>query len=154
MSVEHEIDEILKSRGETLAVAESCTGGGVASRVVAIAGSSQYFQGGVVSYSNEAKISILGVDAHSIEEYGAVSEQVAREMAEGARRIFSSTYGVATTGIAGPTGGTEEKPIGTVWFAVATPDSTFATMVNCGDERAEVIERATSQALKLLLFTL
>ncbi|MFI3303276.1 MAG: CinA family protein [Rikenellaceae bacterium] len=154
MSVVQEIDEILRASGESLAVAESCTGGSIASSIVAIAGSSTYFQGGVVAYSNAAKISILGVDPQNIEQYGAVSEQVAREMAEGVREAFGATYGVATTGIAGPTGGSAEKPVGTVWFGVATPSGTLATMVNCGKYRGDVIATASEQALKLLLCTL
>ncbi|MFI3306142.1 MAG: nicotinamide-nucleotide amidohydrolase family protein [Rikenellaceae bacterium] len=151
MSIEQEIGEILVSRGETMAAAESCTGGSVAARIVGVAGSSSYFNGGVVAYSNEVKVSILGVDGSDIDRYGAVSEQVARQMAEGARRVFDTTYGVATTGVAGPTGGSAQKPVGTVWFAVATPESTVATLVVCGDHRAEVIESATSRALQLLL---
>ncbi len=152
-SIVEKIHSLLISRGETLAVAESCTGGGIASRIVALAGSSQYFEGGVVSYSNSSKENLLGVLFDDIERYGAVSEEVALQMAEGARRAFGATYGVATTGIAGPAGGSDYKPVGTVWFGISTPEGSFAKMVNCGSERAEVIERAVEYALSLLLNT-
>ena len=120
------VHRILTERRQTLATAESCTGGVIASRFTAMPGASAYFLCGVVSYSNEAKIRVLGVDADTIARYGAVSEQVARQMAEGARRVAGADYAIATTGIAGPTGGSAEKPVGTVWIAVATPAGTVA----------------------------
>ena len=104
----------------------------------------------MVAYSNEAKAEVLGVDANLIRRCGAVSEEVARQMAEGARRIYGSDYAVATTGIAGPTGGTDAKPVGTVWIAVATPARTVAVVKQCGNDRGQVIDRASSFAISLL----
>ncbi len=149
-SMEEVVHRMLTERGETLSTAESCTGGSIASRFTAMAGASQYFLAGVVSYSNEAKADILGVDPSTIERYGAVSEQVARQMAEGARRISGSDYAISTTGIAGPTGGSEEKPVGTVWMAVATPTHTVAVCKQCGTDRGQVINRASGFAIALL----
>lgn len=144
------VHEILTERHQTLATAESCTGGTIASRFTAIPGASAYFRCGVVSYSNEAKAEVLGVRAEDIARYGAVSETVARQMAEGARRIAKADYAVATTGIAGPTGGTAEKPVGTVWIAVATPRGTTAVVKQCGTDRGQVIDRASAFAIGLL----
>ncbi len=144
------VHDMLIARGETLAIAESCTGGAIASRFTAMAGASAYLLCGVVSYSNEAKRDVLGVPMSLIEEYGAVSEQVARAMAEGVRRISHADYGVATTGIAGPSGGSAEKPVGTVWFAVASEEGTVAVMKQSGSDRGQIIERATGYAITLL----
>ena len=149
-SVEQQIHEILTARGEKLAVAESCTGGTIAAKFTAMAGASAYFMAGVVSYSNEAKHDILGVSWDSLNAYGAVSEQVAREMAEGVRRVSKADYGIATTGIAGPGGGSKEKPVGTVWMAVATPTKTIAVMRNSGTDRSQIISRASAYAIEML----
>lgn len=149
-SVEQQIHEILTARGEKLAVAESCTGGTIASKFTAMAGASAYFMAGVVSYSNEAKHDILGVSWDSLNAYGAVSEQVAREMAEGVRRVSHADYAIATTGIAGPGGGSAEKPVGTVWMAVATPTKTIAVMRNSGTDRSQIISRASAYAIEML----
>ena len=113
-------------------------------------GASAYFRCGVVSYSNEAKIGLLGVDPAALERFGAVSEQVARQMAEGVRRAADSDYAVATTGIAGPAGGSAGKPVGTVWIAVAGPRGTVAVLKQCGTDRGQIIDRASSQAIALL----
>lgn len=149
-TVEQQIHEILTARGEKLAVAESCTGGTIASKFTAMAGASAYFMAGVVSYSNEAKHDILGVTWDSLNAYGAVSEQVAREMAEGVRRVSHADYGIATTGVAGPGGGSVEKPVGTVWMAVATPTKTIALMRNSGTDRSQIISRASAYAIEML----
>lgn len=149
-SVEQLVHEILTARGLKLAVAESCTGGTIASKFTAMAGASIYFMAGVVSYSNEAKCDILGVNMADIETYGAVSEQVARQMAEGVRRVAGADYAIATTGIAGPGGGSEAKPVGTVWMAVATPEKTIAVMRNSGTDRSQIISRASAYAIELL----
>ena len=149
-TVQSAVAEMLVQRGETLASAESCTGGVIASKFTAMSGASEYFWGGVVSYDNSVKENVLGVSRHNLETYGAVSEQVARQMAEGVRRLCGTTYGVATTGIAGPTGGTPEKPVGTVWMAVATPTHTIAKCVQHGKVRAVNIERAASAAINML----
>ena len=149
-SVEQLVHQRLIERGETLSVAESCTGGSIASKFTVQAGASQYFLCGVVSYSNESKCNVLGVDAEAIKSYGAVSEAVACQMAEGVRRISGATYGVSTTGIAGPTGGSAEKPVGTVWIGISTPNRTFAVCRDCGTDRGQIIQRATAYAIKML----
>lgn len=149
-TVEEQVHQMLIEKGRTLAVAESCTGGKIASKFTAMAGASAYLLAGVVAYANEAKRDILGVDPEMIARYGAVSEQVAREMAEGVRRISGADYALATTGIAGPTGGTEQKPVGTVWFALATTTETVALKHACGTDRGQVIDRATAFAIRLL----
>ncbi|WP_299100828.1 competence/damage-inducible protein A [uncultured Alistipes sp.] len=144
------VHRLLTERRQTLATAESCTGGVIASRFTAMPGASAYFLCGVVSYSNEAKTRVLGVDAGTIARYGAVSEQVARQMAEGVRRVAGADYAIATTGIAGPTGGSAEKPVGTVWIAVATPAGTVAQCRQCGTDRGQIIDRASAFAIGLL----
>lgn len=149
-TVQSAVAEILLQRGETLSSAESCTGGVVASKFTAMSGASAYFMGGVVSYDNSVKEGVLGVSRSNLDNYGAVSEQVAREMAEGVRRLCGTTYGVATTGIAGPTGGTPDKPVGTVWIAVATPTRTVAQRFVNGTVRAVNIERSAAQAINML----
>ena len=144
------VHKILTERSLTLATAESCTGGSIAARFTAMPGASAYFLCGVVSYSNESKAELLDVDPADIARYGAVSEQVARQMAEGVRRTAGADYGVATTGIAGPSGGSAEKPVGTVWIAVATPRETVAILKQCGTDRGQIIDRASAFAIGLL----
>lgn len=144
------VHEVMRERGLTLAVAESCTGGAIASLFTAMAGASAYFLGGVVAYANEVKRDVLGVNYDDIMTHGAVSETVARQMAEGVRRITGADYAIATTGIAGPTGGSEAKPVGTVWMAVATPTHTVAVMRNSGLDRGQIISRASAYAIELL----
>lgn len=149
-TIEQLVHEIFVDKGLKLAVAESCTGGTIAQKFTAMAGASQYFMAGVVSYSNESKCDLLGVNMADIESYGAVSEQVACQMAEGVRRVAGADYAIATTGIAGPTGGSEAKPVGTVWMAVATPTKTIAVMRNSGSDRGQIISRASAYAIELL----
>lgn len=149
-TIEKLVHDMLLQRGATLAVAESCTGGTIAAKFTAIAGASQYFMAGIVSYSNASKCDILGVRMEDIEREGAVSECVARQMAEGARRVAGADYAIATTGIAGPTGGSELKPVGTVWIAVATPTGTIAQMRNSGTDRGQIISRASAYAIEML----
>ena len=149
-SVQELVHDMLIERGASLAVAESCTGGVIASRFTAMAGASAYFNCGVVAYANEVKRDVLGVNVEDIERYGAVSESVARQMAEGARRVAGADYAIATTGIAGPTGGSEQKPVGTVWMAVATPTRTIAQLRNCGTDRGQIINRASAYAIEML----
>jgi nicotinamide-nucleotide amidase len=148
--VEAQLHDILTKRGKTLAVAESCTGGMIASKFTAMAGASTYFRGGVVAYANEVKRDILGVRMEDIECFGAVSEVVALEMAEGVRRITGADYAIATTGIAGPTGGSKHKPVGTVWMAIATPEGSRAVMRNSGTDRGQIISRASAYAIEML----
>lgn len=149
-SLESVTGTLLKTRGETLATAESCTGGNIAHRFTAMPGASEYFKGGVVAYSNEVKMALLGVDPESLNRYGAVSQSIAEQMAEGVRRATGATYGISTTGIAGPTGGTPEKPVGTVWMAVATPNGVFSRRMVFGSVRSQNIERASSNCINLL----
>ena len=149
-SVEELVHNILINKGLTLATAESCTGGAIASKFTAQAGASAYFLCGVVSYSNESKNSVLGVEMSDITHFGAVSEQVAKAMASGARAISGADFAISTTGIAGPTGGSKEKPVGTVWIGVATPNRCFAVLKNCGTDRSQIISRATAYAIAML----
>jgi len=148
--LEEAVAQILVHQKLTVSTAESCTGGTIAQMLTSIAGSSQYFHGGVVSYSNEAKIEILGVDAENIEKYGAVSEQVVRQMAEGAREKFHTDYAMASSGIAGPDGGTPEKPVGYTWIAVAGPVKTMALNFQFGEHRGRNITRSALSALNML----
>ncbi|WP_297604057.1 competence/damage-inducible protein A [uncultured Alistipes sp.] len=149
-TVQELVHGTLTGRGETLATAESCTGGAIAARFTAMAGASAYFRGGVVAYSNDLKREVLGVSATDLERFGAVSEPVARQMAEGVRRLAGSDYAVATTGIAGPSGGSDEKPVGTVWIAVAGPHGTVAACRQCGTDRGQIIDRASAFAIGML----
>ncbi|WP_163325981.1 competence/damage-inducible protein A [Draconibacterium mangrovi] len=141
----------LVQQNKKLAVAESCTGGYISHLITSVAGSSAYYNGSITSYSNEMKEQLLGVSRENLEKYGAVSEQVAREMVEGVKRVMNADYAVATTGIAGPTGGTEEKPVGTVWIAVSGPEKTLVKKYTfVGDQRDRNIVRSGQTALQLL----
>ena len=137
-------------RGERLAVGESCTGGLVAARITAVPGASQVFVGGVVAYANGAKGDLLGVPAATIEAHGAVSEETVRAMAEGVQRRFEVGAAIAVTGIAGPGGGTPEKPVGTVWLAARLGNETRAVRRVFPGDRGEIRARATQAALDLL----
>lgn len=149
-TVQQLVHNILTKRGKTLSTAESCTGGNIATKFTAMAGASAYFRGGVVSYATEVKVDVLGIDARIIEHEGVVSGATAKAMAEGVRHLMQSDYAIATTGIAGPTGGTVEHPIGEVWMAVATPDGTDVVRRNCGTDRQQIIDRATAYAIEML----
>lgn len=116
------VGNLLQARSHTVAVAESCTGGGLGHLITSVAGSSTYFRGGVISYDNQVKIDVLGVNAADLTQYGAVSEQVAQQMAIGVRRQLQTTWGLSITGIAGPDGGTETKPVGLVYLGIAGPN--------------------------------
>lgn len=120
--IEEEVGDALRKRGLTLATAESCTGGLVGHRITNVSGSSDYYKGGVIAYANEVKEKHLHVALEILEEKGAVSAECAREMASGVRTLLSSDIGISTTGIAGPTGGTPEKPVGLVYIALATKE--------------------------------
>ena len=149
-SLESITGDLLRARGATVATAESCTGGNIARRFTALPGTSDYFRGGVVAYSNDVKRSLLGVNGGDLERFGAVSRPVAEQMAEGVRRATGSVYGIATTGVAGPSGGTPDKPVGTVWMAVSGPEGTFSLRMTFGSLRSQNIERASSHAINLL----
>jgi nicotinamide-nucleotide amidase len=135
----------------TTATAESCTGGNVSGRITRIAGSSAYHQGGIVSYSNDAKAHLLGVPQSVLDNPGAVSEECAKLMAEGAKRQFGATFAVSTTGIAGPSGGTDRKPVGLVYIAVTGPSGTTVEKHHFSGDRAQVIDASTHRALILLV---
>ncbi|MBC8315573.1 MAG: nicotinamide-nucleotide amidohydrolase family protein [Bacteroidales bacterium] len=149
-TLEAVVGQLLMVKNQSLATAESCTGGYIAHLITSIAGSSSYFKGSIVAYSNEAKQNILYVKEDSLVAHGAVSEQVVLEMALGARDRFRTDYSIATSGIAGPTGGTQEKPVGTVWIAIATPERVFAKHYLFGNNRERNIRRTALQALNLL----
>jgi len=149
-TMEEVVGKELLSRGLTVATAESCTGGLVASRLTDVAGSSGYVKGGVVSYTDEVKAEALGVSREMLAAEGAVSETVSRAMAEGARRKLGADFGVSTTGLAGPGGGTEKTPVGTVFIAVAGPDGTEAEKLLFTGTREQVKFRASQAALALL----
>ena len=144
------LGKTLKASGATLATAESCTGGQVAAAITAIPGSSSYFKGSIIAYDNEVKKSQLQVNARDIDEYGAVSEQVVKQMAENVRDVLGTDIGLATSGVAGPTGGTPEKPVGTIWMAYADDNQTVAKKWNFTKDRNLNIQFATIFALNLL----
>jgi PncC family amidohydrolase len=137
--------------GSTIACAESCTGGNIAHKITSNSGSSNYFLGGVVAYANEVKVNILGVSQDNLTINGAVSESVAREMAIGVQQKLQSDYAVSTTGVAGPTGGTETKPVGLVWMAVAGKRGVVAQEFHFLGDRLEIIEKSTKKALDFLV---
>jgi nicotinamide-nucleotide amidase len=145
------IHALLQSRGRMLAVAESVTGGNISAALTSVPGASQSFTGGMTAYANAAKVALLGVHEATIERFGAVSEEAAREMARGARERFGADVALATTGIAGPTGGTVSKPVGLVWFALDDADGTSrASQMQLGGERDAIVRRATTIALGIL----
>ena len=148
--LEEVIGTLLKERKLTLAIAESCTGGLIADRTTNISGSSEYFERGMITYSNKSKIQELGVPSDFIKQYGAVSRQVAEAMAFGIRTKSNTDIGISTTGIAGPSGGSAEKPVGLVWIGYSDKDETFALQFNFGGERRILKERAAQAALELV----
>ncbi len=149
-SLEQVIGSMLKERGQTLALAESCTGGYLSHLITRIPGSSAYYIGGVVSYANAVKMEELGIPSDMLELNGAVSQPVAERMAQGVRAALRSDWAIATTGIAGPDGGTPEKPVGTVWLAVAGPHGVVSKLGNFPGMRELVIERSAMSGLNLL----
>lgn len=144
------IGKLLVERNQTICTAESCTGGNVAHLLTTVPGSSRYYRGSVVAYDNKVKEDVLKVPAEIINKYGAVSEKVARLMSEGARRLMKADYALATTGIAGPDGGTDSKPVGTIWIAVSSAKGTIAENRVFGNERIVNIDRFSIAALGLL----
>lgn len=156
--------DALRREGATLATAESCTGGLIAAACTSLAGSSDWFDRGFVTYSNAAKVEVLGVDGRTIDAHGAVSAPVATAMAEGALKRSRASYAVAVTGVAGPGGGTAEKPVGTVWVGIArasrspavtapSPES-HATLLRLAGDRREIRDRTVVEALSLLFDSL
>ncbi len=148
--LELSIARLLLSENATLSTAESCTGGYLAHSITANAGSSAYYLGSVISYSNQAKMDLLGVKEETLMSYGAVSEETVIQMAEGARRVLKTTYALSTSGIAGPDGGTSEKPVGTIWMACAGPNGTVARKIISTKDRLTNIQYGSKVALNLL----
>ena len=149
-SLESVIGNKLLKNKQMLATAESCTGGYIAHLITSIAGSSDYFKGSVVAYSNEIKENVLGVKGESLTEFGAVSEAVVIQMAEGVKLKFNTDFALAVSGIAGPSGGTEEKPVGTTWIALATPEKIIARKFLFGEHRERNIRKTALAALNIL----
>ncbi|MCX8117826.1 MAG: CinA family protein [Desulfobacterota bacterium] len=144
------IGDRLRENGWTLSVAESCTGGLICDRITDVPGSSDYFLGGMVNYSNESKAKHLAVPKKEIGRYGAVSAQVAKRMAQGVRKAFGTTFGLSTTGIAGPTGGTREKPVGLVFIGVAHGRKAEVIRLKLKGSRREIKEKSAEEGLRFL----
>jgi PncC family amidohydrolase len=150
-ALEFRVGELLRKRGLSLAVAESCTGGLIGHRITNVAGSSTYFIGGVISYANEAKVRLLGVRDETLEKHGAVSRETVLEMACGVRSKCAADVGIAVSGIAGPGGGTPDKPVGTVWIGLSTPDEEQAWSYRLQGDRLQIKEAAAERALEHLV---
>ncbi|PKP27402.1 MAG: damage-inducible protein CinA, partial [Bacteroidetes bacterium HGW-Bacteroidetes-22] len=149
-TLEGVIGKLLLSKKQTMATAESCTGGSIAQKITSVSGSSAYYKGSVVAYSNEIKQQVLNVDHESLAQNGAVSREVVEQMAQGACRVLNTNWAISVSGIAGPDGGTEEKPVGTVWIGVAGPDGVTSQKFLFGDNRERNNIRATIAALNML----
>lgn len=148
--LEQLVGELLKSNNKTVSTAESCTGGYVSHLITSVSGSSSYYLGSVVSYANEVKRDSLDVSESDLIDYGAVSKQVVEQMAEGARKNLKTDYSVATSGIAGPDGGTKEKPVGTVWIAIASDNEVISEKFDMGNNRERTIQKTAVKALSML----
>ncbi len=149
--VEVTVGELLVYRGEHLAAAESCTGGLFSHIITNVSGASTYYLGGVIAYSNEAKVKLLGVRWDTLNKYGAVSEETVIEMARGARTALVAEIGISVSGIAGPTGGTKQKPVGTVWIGLSSPNQEYARHFHWTGTRLQIKEQAAHEALVILL---
>jgi len=150
ISLEKSLGELLKERGLSLASAESCTGGNIASMITSVPGSSSYYSGSVIAYENRIKSAVLGVDPQIIEEKGAVSREVVEQMALGVRKALGTDTAISTSGIAGPDGGTDEKPVGTTWICVQNGGESYAKIYHFGGTRDRIIDQASNTALQLL----
>ena len=148
--IERTVFDLLLDKGLTFASAESCTGGNIAHVITLIPGSSDVFKGTAVTYATPMKTKVLGVSSETIEKHGVVSQEVVEGMATGVRNLMEADFGVATTGVAGPSGGTEENPVGTVWIGLATPNGVISKRYNFGKDRENVINRATIMAYEML----
>jgi len=144
------VGELLRQRGLWLAVAESCTGGLIGHLLTNVPGSSDYFLGGVIAYANEAKVGLLGVRQDTLEKHGAVSQETALEMARGVRTAMQAGIGISVTGIAGPSGGTVEKPVGTVWIGLSSNDEEYARHFQWSGNRLSVKKQSAQAALQML----
>jgi len=149
-TLEEIVGELLRERNETVTTVESCTGGAVAAIITSISGASDYLNGSFVTYSNEAKQKLVGVKAATLENHGAVSQQTVEEMAIGGKKAMNATYAIALSGIAGPNGGSDEKPVGTVWIAVAGPNRVFSKRFLFENDRGRNIRRSVLTALNML----
>jgi len=154
MELEKAIGNLLRGKGWTLSIAESCTGGLVSDRITNVSGSSDYFEGGMVTYSNESKARHLGIPLDYIRRYGAVSPQVARKMAQGVRKAFNTTFGLSTTGVAGPTGGTKRAPIGRVFIGFADGRRAWVRKEDLKGSRREIKRKAAEKGLQFFYETL
>ena len=150
MKTEEKVGELLKAKNFSLSTAESCTGGGIAALITSVPGSSEYFKGGIVAYSNEVKADLLHVSVETLAQYGAVSRETVVEMVKGAMKTLKTDCAVATSGIAGPGGGTPEKPVGTVWIAAACKKQKFLSKQEGDRGRAENVQSAIQNALFML----
>ena len=148
--MEAALGELLISKGLTVATAESCTGGLVAHRITSVSGSSAYFQGSVVAYANEIKRNVLGVKPKTLDEFRAVSEQTVIEMVQGVLKVMQTDYAIAVSGIAGPTGGTPDKPVGTIWVAVGNKNEVQTHKLQLSKDRMKNIEYTVVFALNFL----
>jgi len=149
MKLEKLIGNRLRKKGCTLSIAESCTGGLICDRITDVPRSSDYFMGGMVTYSNESKAKHLGIPLDDIKKYGAVSPQVARKMAQGVRKAFNTTFGLSTTGVAGPTGGTKRSPIGRVFIGLAIGRRIWVKKEDLKGSRKEIKRKASEKALQV-----
>jgi PncC family amidohydrolase len=149
-SLETEVGKLLQQRGFKLSLAESCTGGLISSRITDIPGSSEYFMGGVVSYAYDAKVGLLGVSWDTLKAFGAVSRETVLEMARGARKALSTDVALAVSGIAGPGGGTNEKPVGTTWVALVTADGEWTRQFQFSGDRVQNKSSSADAGLQLL----
>lgn len=150
MKLEQLIGDLLRERGWTLSIAESCTGGLVCDRITDVSGSSDYFMGGMVNYSNESKQKHLWIPLDYIRKHGAVSPQVAKKMAQGVRKAFDTTFGLSTTGVAGPTGGTKRSPVGRVFIGIAKGNRAWVKKLDLKGKRREIKKRAVEKSLEFL----
>ena len=150
MKLEKVIGTLLRKRKWTLSVSESCTGGLICDRITNVPGSSDYFEGGMVTYSNESKARHLGIPLDYIKRYGAVSPQVARKMAQGVQKAFGTNFGLSTTGVAGPTGGTKRSPVGRVFIGIASGRKIWVKSIDLKGSRREIKKKASEKALQFL----
>src|SRR4030066_2444973 len=150
MKLEKLIGDHLRKSKWTLSIAESCTGGLINDRITDIPGSSDYFEGGMVTYSNKSKTELLGIPEAYIKRFGAVSPQVAKKMAQGVRKAFGTTFGLSTTGVAGPKGGTKRSPVGRVFIGIASGKRTWVKKLDLKGNRRESKEQASERSLELL----
>ena len=149
--ISRDISQLLWEREETVSTAESCTGGRIAEAMMSVPGASKYFKGGVICYVDEVKENLLGVSHELIEEKSAVCEEVAIDLVKGACKALKTTYAVAATGYAGPTGGTKDIPVGTIWLACGTPDKVVTCMINEDHGRDINLAIATNKAMQMFL---